>query len=251
MANSESNNKLLLREDTIPREAPYYCFEFIIYNTKQSFQLFYEQNFPKLSRLFALGLGRSLFFANASKQPLDLQCKFVEKRFWWDFNYDKMERCLNAHSQLTFGGGERIGVFKQIFSSLNSSTVESLVPGLKGLSVTGSERILLVFRNNLSLEEVKDSLRDLLKHENCHGCVLYSRIDDLHPEHHTQSNATWIVELLFSRQGIQGCGKHLVNLKKQTGNSLQWGVFKEERFLPVEYQFDMRYPSIIGRLHGY
>ena len=69
MANSESNNKLLLREDTIPREAPYYCFEFIIYNTKQSFQLFYEQNFPKLSRLFALGLGRFAFLGLSHYSP--------------------------------------------------------------------------------------------------------------------------------------------------------------------------------------
>ena len=98
-------------------KAPYYCFEFITYDTKRSFNLFYEQFFPKLSRLFALGLNRSLFFTNASKQPLDLKCSFFEKRFWWDFNYDKMERC-GGQQELLFGKGKRIGLFKVPFCFL-------------------------------------------------------------------------------------------------------------------------------------
>ena len=103
--------QLLLRPDSVPRETPYYCFEFVLYDTRKSFGVFYETNFSKISRLFALGLARCMFFTNASKLPLDMKAKVVEKRFWWDFNYDKMERC-GGHKSLMFDSGQRLGVFK-------------------------------------------------------------------------------------------------------------------------------------------
>ena len=74
------------------------------------------------------------------------------------------------------------------FSSLNSTEVDSLVPGLRALAVTGNERVLLIFNSSSgNLEDIKDRLKPLLAHPNSIGCAIYGRLDDLHPENHSES----------------------------------------------------------------
>ena len=83
-------------------------------------------------------------------------------------------------------------MFKLIDSSVNTREVDSLVPGLKGLLVTGTQRLLLSFgakqeKAHLSAKEVTEACRNLLSSSGCFGHVMYKRLCDLHPEHHTQS----------------------------------------------------------------